>query len=144
MLLVEGGGARIIDFFVLFLPDCFLGDQLYRSTIYIWLFLFLAYFPVLDGYTGYSVGKYIFRVRVVNKYGESPGLLKSIVRALLRLIEVNPILFGGIPAGLVALFSERSHRLGDMLASTYVASSSLIEEYNQSNQSDAKKTRASV
>jgi uncharacterized RDD family membrane protein YckC len=42
------------------------------------------------------------------------------VRTLFRLIEVNPILVGGIPAGIAVLMSAHKQRLGDMVASTYV------------------------
>jgi uncharacterized RDD family membrane protein YckC len=38
----------------------------------------------------------------------------------LRLIEVNPFLVGGLPAGLVLLLTRRRQRLGDLLAGTYV------------------------
>jgi uncharacterized RDD family membrane protein YckC len=36
------------------------------------------------------------------------------------VLEVNPLLAGGIPAGLVANFSKTHQRLGDMAADTYV------------------------
>ena len=36
------------------------------------------------------------------------------------MIEVNPILFGAAPAGLIANFSKSHRRLGDMLGGTFV------------------------
>jgi len=37
-----------------------------------------------------------------------------------RLVEVNPLLLGGLPAGIAVAMSRRRQRLGDMLAGTYV------------------------
>ena len=55
--------------------------------------------------------------------GNNPGIIKASVRLLLRLIEVNPILFGGFVAGIVVNVSEKGQRWGDMLAGTYVIAS---------------------
>lgn len=38
----------------------------------------------------------------------------------MRLVEVNPFLLGGIPAGIAVALSTYNQRLGDMLAGTYV------------------------
>jgi uncharacterized RDD family membrane protein YckC len=42
------------------------------------------------------------------------------VRTLFRLIEVNPILAGGLPAGIAVIATRGKQRLGDMAAGTYV------------------------
>jgi|SRR5262245_2658830 len=113
-----------IDFIVLasllFIPDYVLGNELYQKTIFIWLALIAAYFPVMESFFGKSVGKFITRTRVVNAKGGNPSWGQSIVRTLFRLIEVNPLLFGGVPAGIAVLASSNKQRLGDMVANTYV------------------------
>jgi uncharacterized RDD family membrane protein YckC len=43
----------------------------------------------------------------------------------LRIIEVNPLLFGGIPAGIAVILSRRKQRIGDLLAGTVVVSDKL-------------------
>ncbi len=86
----------------------------------IWLLLFLLYYPILEGLWGFTIGKLICGLIVVNEYGERPGVLKAIIRTLIRLIEVNPIWVGGIPAGIVVASSSAHQRLGDMAARTYV------------------------
>jgi uncharacterized RDD family membrane protein YckC len=45
-----------------------------------------------------------------------------LVRTLLRLLEANPLLFGGLPAGVAILLSGRNQRLGDLAAGTMVVS----------------------
>jgi uncharacterized RDD family membrane protein YckC len=43
----------------------------------------------------------------------------------LRIIEVNPLLLGGIPAGIVVISTSRKQRIGDLLAGTIVVSDKL-------------------
>ena len=134
--------AAFIDFAVLIsfllVPDYLLGNEKYQETIMIWLALLLLYFPIIESATGYSIGKYICRARVVDVYGNKPSFKQSALRTFFRLFEVNPLLLGGIPAGLIVLFSKKGQRLGDMTAETYVASSSLVARYNkQRNELDS-------
>jgi uncharacterized RDD family membrane protein YckC len=82
--------------------------------------LVLAYFPVTEGLWGRSLGKLVTGLVVVDQHGGRPGLAKAALRTLARLIEVNPFLLGGIPAGLIVVFSKERQRLGDMWAGTYV------------------------
>lgn len=87
---------------------------------YIILYSALLYHLLLEGFTGYTVGKYIVRIQVVQDDGRPPGLIKSLLRTLTRLVETNPILFGAIPAGICVLVTKKKQRLGDMAANTYV------------------------
>lgn len=113
-----------IDFIVLLsfllLPDYFLGNETYRATLAIWLGLVVAYFPVTEAVFGKSVGKLVTRTRVVDATGRRPTFVQSLVRTLFRLIEVNPILAGGLPAGIAVIATRGKQRLGDMAAGTYV------------------------
>jgi uncharacterized RDD family membrane protein YckC len=113
-----------IDFIVLLsfllVPDYVLGNETYRATLAIWLSLLAAYFPVTEMLFGKTVGKFVTRTRVVNEAGRRPSFLQAIVRTLFRLIEVNPILVGGLPAGIAVIASRSKQRLGDMVAGTYV------------------------
>ncbi len=79
-----------------------------------------SYYLLLEGLTGFTVGKLLSGIRVVNSRGDKPSFLQGIVRTVLRLLEVNPLIFGGLPAGIVAAMSSKGQRLGDMLAGTYV------------------------
>jgi uncharacterized RDD family membrane protein YckC len=116
--------ATWIDFVVLALfllvPDYVLGNELYRKTIFVWLALAIAYFPTLETLYGRSLGKFVSGIVVVDANGRTPSLGQSIVRTVLRLVEVNPFLLGGLPAGVAAIATRSKQRLGDMLARTYV------------------------
>jgi uncharacterized RDD family membrane protein YckC len=123
-----------IDFgiLVLFLvvPDWLLGNQLYQQTSCIWLTALGLYFPVTEGIWGRSLGKLITGTVVVDKNGHAPGVVKATLRTAARLIEVNPFLLGGIPAGVVLALSKNRQRLGDMLAQTYVVRAKQLAKLN--------------
>ena len=98
------------------------------AAIVLGLILALAYFPVTEGIWGRSLGKLASGLKVVDKDGRTPAIWRIIVRTLMRLIEVNPGLLGGIPAGIAVLASKHRQRLGDMMAGTYVIGVSELEE----------------
>jgi len=108
------------------LPDALLGNAMYQKLLPLWIMLAVAYFPLTEGLTGRSLGKLATRTIVVNAIGEKPGIARAFLRTILRLVEVNPLVFGGIPAGLVAIASKTRQRLGDFAAHTYVLKSEHI------------------
>jgi uncharacterized RDD family membrane protein YckC len=85
-----------------------------------WLVAIVAYFVALEAIFGRTLGKLITGTVVVDRDGRPPGLAGAVTRTVLRLVEVNPLLMGGLPAGIAVLATERHQRLGDLLAETYV------------------------
>lgn len=69
---------------------------------------------------GTTIMKRAFGLAVVRLDGTRAGFREALVRTLLRIVEVNPLLFGGLPAGLSIAFTKRRQRLGDILAGTAV------------------------
>ncbi|QGZ94713.1 RDD family protein [Terricaulis silvestris] len=105
------------------------GSELPANTILIpALALSVLYFPVTEGFRGRSLGKLITGLKVVDKDGRTPGIGRAFVRTLTRLVEVNPVLAGGVPAGIVVLCTKRKQRLGDLLAGTYVMSADSLKQ----------------
>lgn len=100
--------------------------------------LALLYFPILEGVWGRSLGKLATGLRVVDRHGRVPGIGRAVVRTLARLIEVNPVLAGGVPAGLIVLFTRRHQRLGDLMADTYVLPASSIAQMQSVDQTLAE------
>jgi uncharacterized RDD family membrane protein YckC len=122
-IVVRRWGATWIDFILLgVLAAISLGvpANLRTATLLVVTLCVLAYFPVLEHLFGRTPGKFVCRVRVVDAAGRHPSWGQAIVRTLLRLVEVNPILLGGIPAGIAVLVSRKKQRLGDMAANTFV------------------------
>jgi uncharacterized RDD family membrane protein YckC len=81
---------------------------------------FVGYFLVQEEAWGTTLGKRIFGFRVVRLDGSIAGWSEALLRSGLRLVEVNPVLLGALPAALTVAWSKRKQRLGDMLAGTLV------------------------
>ena len=95
------------------------------KAVFFFLF-YLAYFVVLEGLWSRTLGKF-FQGLIVRKLdGTRCDWKAALIRSALRIIEVNPILLGGLPAGLVIIASARKQRIGDLLAGTVVVSDRLI------------------
>jgi uncharacterized RDD family membrane protein YckC len=83
---------------------------------------YLGYFFLFEATWSRTPGKYLQGLAVVDASGGRCGWRRALVRTLLRVVEANPLLFGGLPAGLVILASKRNQRLGDLAAGTLVVS----------------------
>jgi uncharacterized RDD family membrane protein YckC len=81
------------------------------------LFVF-AYFVLLEGYLGQTLGKMATGIKVVSEAtGITPGIAPAVVRTVLRLIDG---LFCYTVAFVTVLASTKRQRLGDMAAHTLV------------------------
>jgi len=109
-------------------PDYALGNTAYHVLFFILLAGAILYFPVGEAFWGRTLGKLLTGLVIIDRDGRPPGIGKALLRTLLRLIEVNPFLLGGIPAALAVLASENRQRLGDMAARTYVVRSKHLKE----------------
>ena len=77
-----------------------------------------AYYMLLEGYLGQTVGKMLLGIKVVREdNGGVPGLGPAALRTLLRVID--GILFY-LVAFISVLASQKNRRLGDMVANTLV------------------------
>jgi uncharacterized RDD family membrane protein YckC len=82
----------------------------------------VAYYVVLEGYLGQTLGKVVAGVEVVSEAtGRAPGVRAAALRTLLRLVDG---LFTYAVAFLAVLASDKRQRLGDMVANTLVVRTS--------------------
>jgi uncharacterized RDD family membrane protein YckC len=87
---------------------------------------YLAYFFLFELLWRRTPGKFMQGLVVVSADGNRAGLKAHLIRTLARLFEANPLLFGGIPAGIAIVSSDRKQRLGDLLAGTVVVSKRVL------------------
>jgi len=57
---------------------------------------------------------------VVDGFGLRPGIIQASICTALRLLEVNPLFSGGVPAGVIVGLSKTRQRWGDVAARTFV------------------------
>jgi uncharacterized RDD family membrane protein YckC len=84
----------------------------------VFLFVIFAYLIVMEAYVGWTVGKRLLGMKVVDGSGNRIGLGKSIIRNLLRMVDGLPA-FNILGVILIAS-SEKGQRFGDRVAKTYV------------------------
>ncbi len=91
-----------------------------QTTVdWIWLtLLWVAYYAVLEGLFGATVGKGFAGLRVTDLTGRRIGRQAAILRNLGRLLDVLPFLY--LLGGILTLSSRQHQRLGDRFASTIV------------------------
>ena len=133
MAVIRRGIAWLLDILFLsifFFPATFLysGKWIMGPEEHLWgisdpiclvfLFVIFAYLILMEAYVGWTIGKRILGMRVVDGSGEKIGLSKSIIRNTLRLVDGLPA-FNVLGIVLIAI-SKTEQRFGDRIAKTYV------------------------
>ncbi|MDP9475152.1 MAG: RDD family protein [Actinomycetota bacterium] len=121
-LILDGALVSLAALLVLFVMEPGLGTGPRPSYLYVAgyaaLFSFLYRIP-FEGLLGWTPGKKIFGIRVINeRTGGRPGLFRAFLRTLLRPLDGPFGLY--LPGWLAAILSERRKRLGDWVAGTVV------------------------
>jgi uncharacterized RDD family membrane protein YckC len=84
----------------------------------VFLLVIATYFVVLEGVFGRTIGKWCLGLRVVKKDGAKPGLLRALVRNVLRFVDGLPAF--SILGAILILTSSNRTRIGDRIAGTRV------------------------
>ena len=79
-----------------------------------WLLLF----PIIEGITGRTIGKKLFKLKVIKENFSSASVGTSFVRHLFDVIDV--VFLVGL---IVATTNARKQRIGDLVAKTFVVES---------------------
>ncbi|MFC1893902.1 RDD family protein [Chloroflexota bacterium] len=87
----------------------------------VFLFIIFAYLILMEAYVGWTIGKRMLGMRVLDRNGNKIGFSKSAIRNLLRIVD-------GLPAfnllGIILISrSPTGQRFGDRVAGTYVLQS---------------------
>ena len=129
-LIGDASKARIIAFIIDNLFACLIslltvglihsGSSIVSGAVL--CFTYLSYFFIFEMLWTRTPGKFMQGLVVRNIDGTRCNLKGHLIRTLARLLEANPFLFGGIPAGIAIISSPRKQRIGDSLAGTVVVS----------------------
>lgn len=84
--------------------------------------VYLAYFFLFEAIFATTPGKFALSLQIRTLDGGRPTWRAAFVRTAMRLVEVNPLLLGCIPAAIVIWKTPRRQRWGDILAGTVVVS----------------------
>jgi uncharacterized RDD family membrane protein YckC len=90
-----------------------------------WLaLLWVAYYALLEGLFGATLGKRLAGLRVTDLEGRQINRQAAILRNVARLLDVLPFLY--LLGGILTLTSRQHQRLGDRLARTLVVPGSAV------------------
>lgn len=90
------------------------------ATILLQFLVFTFYGMITEWlWAGQTVGKRLFRLRVIDERGLAPGARQIVIRNLFRLLDILPSTFYLI-GSLSCLFTKRCQRVGDIAAGTLV------------------------
>lgn len=82
--------------------------------------IMFAYFVILEWKLGGTLGKLMMGIRVVKITGEPLSFKDSLIRNVMRIIDILPFLY---VVGVITIWcSKKKQRVGDMLAKTVVVS----------------------
>lgn len=81
------------------------------------LIVAFAYFALMEGRFGQTLGKMAFGIKVVGEDGGEIGTRAAVLRTLMRIVDS---IGSYVVAFVVALVSGKNQRLGDMVAKTLV------------------------
>lgn len=87
----------------------------------------LAYFVVMEGMMGATIGKLIFGIRVRMADGSKVSMGASLIRNLLRIVDGIPYLIPYLLGAILVWTSPTKQRLGDRAAKTIVVRASALK-----------------
>lgn len=95
-------------------------DSLVILQIVAMVLSFLGYYLVFEAAFCATPGKYVTGLAVRDFNGGRCSLRQTLVRTAFRVIEVNPLVLGGLPAAVSIFASRDKQRFGDKIAGTVV------------------------
>ena len=117
--------AHLFDLIFVALPimvlvNLFLGNgnSVENTATIIGGILFVVYLSLTEGYYGQSLGKKLFKIKVLKEDGKKCDLKSAVIRNILRIVDVLPNLY--IVGILVITFTPKKQRIGDLAAKTVV------------------------
>ena len=81
---------------------------------------YLLYFFAFELVLARTPGKIFQGLEIRDIEGGKCSAKQIFIRTLTRILEANPVLFGGFPAALLVATSVKHQRMGDSLAGTVV------------------------
>ena len=96
------------------------GDDRHALQIAAFVIAYLGYYFVFEALLSRTIGKFLTGLIIVRRDGSRISVREVTIRTLFRILEVNPVLLGAIPAALSIIFSKDHQRIGDRVAGTIV------------------------
>ena len=93
--------------------------------------IWLVLVPLIEGIAGFTLGKGLLGLQVVNDRGRKVSLVSAFLRHSLDVVDLSS---GGIVGLLAVLLTPNHQRLGDLLAKTRVISDAEAQTWKSINE----------
>jgi uncharacterized RDD family membrane protein YckC len=90
------------------------------APLLFFIVLGLAYFTLTEAAFGWTLGKCVLGLRVVDFFGRRPTLYQSLIRNGFRLLDAYPFVLPNLFGFVVFATNRRRQRVGDRVAGTLV------------------------
>ncbi len=105
--------------YLLFIFHLFSRDLYQAVSMVLFFCISIGYAIVLEWFwSGQTLGKRVFRLRVMDAQGLSLTFSQVVIRNLLRFVDMLPAMY--MVGGVVSLISSKNARLGDIAGNTVV------------------------
>lgn len=82
--------------------------------------VYVLYYWLLQGRTGWTLGKMLTGIRVVREDGSAPGFGRAAARSFLWIADAFPYIIPNLVGFVVAMTNDQRQRIGDKVAGTCV------------------------
>ena len=96
------------------------GFMLTGAPAFIWYILNIAYYILMEGYMGATIGKLVIGLKVQMEDGSPCTISASVIRNLLRIVDALPFIVPYLVGAIMVWSSPTRQRLGDRVAKTHV------------------------
>jgi len=97
-----------------------LPEHLVLAQLPVAVLVYFGYFLVFEASLGVTPGKLVMGLKILSFDGGRCTITQVLIRTAFRVIEVNPLLLGALPAAIGIICTRDRQRLGDMVAGTVV------------------------
>ncbi len=116
--------AAVLDNFLAAIISILVAKQLPEHwsvlPVFVAVFAYLAYYFMFEAALSTTPGKFLMGLKILRYNGEHSTIKQILIRTLFRVVEVNPLLFGALPAALRIIGARDKQRFGDYVADTVV------------------------
>ncbi len=112
--------STAFDYMLVMGPINMFYSRTHQNTTLVWIFLlaWIIYFPIVEGISGQTLGKRIFKLKVLRTDFSKQSILNSFFRRIFDVIDFLPIF--GVFGLIVASSNNKVQRIGDLIAKTIV------------------------
>lgn len=111
---------KVLAFLLSVIVAKLIGEEQYALQVVVFVLMFFGYYLIFELLFARTPGKLLTGLMVVQFNGKRCTWRHALIRTGLRVLEVNPVLLGSLPAAVSIVATSNHQRIGDVIADTVV------------------------